>query len=140
MTRPSLSSNARPPPCTYCVYLSCHQTCVSGDAGLLSLTATATPGDTFFPNLLEGDLLLTLEPSAAGSGTTSTVGSSRSSSSAAEAAAHGVDAVVGTDGGVVWNVNGFVLSSQQEEMEEGMMEWTVFPAAGLLLPGQRCAR
>lgn len=101
--------------------------CLSGDAGLLSLTAISTPAATFFPDLLEGDLLLTLDP-------TSTTTTSTTSGSGGDAVILGVDALAGTAGGVLWNVSGVVVSSEVE----GTMEWTVFPAAGLLLPGRRC--
>lgn len=39
-------------------------------------------------------------------------------------------------GGVMWTVSISSVSSS-EQLEEGVMDWTVFPSTGMLLPGQR---
>ncbi|CAN0138387.1 unnamed protein product, partial [Pylaiella littoralis] len=122
--------------------------CMSGGPELLTLTATSTPKVTFFPDMLEGDLLLSLASVSSTTVTTTTTsgGNSSSSSKSVGITASGGDgssssssssgvSTAGTEGGVVWNVSGLVLSSSAEQ--EGVMEWTVFPSAGLLLPGTR---
>ncbi|CBJ26637.1 adhesin-like protein [Ectocarpus siliculosus] len=96
------------------------ETCVTGDPGLLSLTVLSEPADAVYPTMLDGDLLLTLNDDE-----TVTTSSSAGGSGVA------LSAGAGTEGGVIWNVSALVLSS-----EEGLMEWTVFPSTGLLLPGR----
>ncbi len=54
--------------------------------------------------------------------------------------AHRVEWGVGTDGGVVWNASGLLLSGGGDGSGVGgTIDWTVFPSTGLLLPGSRCA-
>ncbi|CBJ33868.1 probable extracellular nuclease (ISS) [Ectocarpus siliculosus] len=96
------------------------ETCVTGDPGLLSLTVLSEPADAVFPTMLDGELLLTLNDDE-----TVTTSSSAGGSGVA------LSAGAGTEGGVIWNVSALLLSS-----EEGLMEWTVFPSTGLLLPGR----
>lgn len=97
------------------------QTCVNGDADALILTAISQPDITFYPSLLEGDLMLSLKS------TTSTTPTSFQEEEPSTSG--GSVAIVGnTADGVVWNVSAFSTE---------LMDWTVFPSTGLLLPGER---
>lgn len=95
--------------------------CVDGDLAALSLVTVVEPESTFHPSLLEGDLTLSLEDTnseVTGTVTTSALPSlSQSASNAGN-----------TSGAVVWNVSAISVND---------LEWTVFPATGLLLPGTR---
>ncbi|CAN0008375.1 unnamed protein product, partial [Scytosiphon promiscuus] len=123
------------------VYCECYvrestleETCVSGDPGLLSLTAISTPGDTFYPDMLLGDLLLSLDADAAAGGDVSGVSTPSGASSSGGSSMGGT--AVGTEGGVVWNVSALpVMLSSSVAAAEDLMTWTVFPSTGLLLPG-----
>jgi len=42
----------------------------------------------------------------------------------------------GDTGGVMWTVSTSSTSSA-EELEDGVMDWMVFPSTGMLLPGRR---
>lgn len=104
------------------------QVCANGGVDNLTLSTTNQPEATFYPNLLEGDLLLSLAPYASDTKSTeegeSTADSSRSCS--------------GTGGRVAWSVLGQwsspgTLSTQEQDQGN----WTVFPSTGLLLPGER---
>ena len=88
--------------------------CVSGDATELALTVKTEPGETFFPGLVEGDVLLSFTP----------IDSQAQSSSSASSSGNG------TGSGLVWTVQAVETTN--------LMVWTVFPSTGLLLPGQRC--
>ena len=153
---------------------------MAGDAATLDIASKRVPGITFFPEMLEGDLILSLgtspasarstksttdnddtESSASSSGleesdtvtlssdaegsygdsfsnvnsnirnSSNNVNNSNSSRNAEE---DGVLTSGGSQSGVVWSV-----SALQQPAESGtnMMEWTVFPSSGLLLPGER---
>lgn len=85
------------------------------------------PGDTFFPELVEGDLLLwydtetdQVEASSSLSDTDENGGSNDSFSGD------------GTGGGIVWTVQALNQTS--------LLDWTVFPSTGLLLPNRRYVR
>ncbi|CAM9140361.1 unnamed protein product [Ectocarpus sp. 12 AP-2014] len=95
-------------------------TCVTGDPGLLNLMVLSEPVDAVFPTKLDGELLLALSDDE-----TTTTSSSAGGSGVV------VSGGGGTEGGGIWNVSALLLSS-----EEGLMEWTVFPSTGLLLPGR----
>lgn len=95
---------------------------MDGDAGSLSLAKVAEPVTTFFPDMLEGSLVLSLDPAASSSAATNGVGTVGD----------------GSSGGVIWKVSSASFSSPEgEELGVGVMDWTVFPSAGLLLPGRR---
>lgn len=81
--------------------------CVDGDVDALSLAIIEQPKEIFYLNLLEGDLLLSLEPSNAARTSTTTSDYSW----------------VGGGGGVAWNVSGLWPSSEEDEQA-----WTVFPS------------
>lgn len=155
---------------------------MTGDAATLNLATKLVPGITFFPEMLEGDLILShgTSPASATSTTTTTAdndtessasssvldgrdvvtvsseanssdgGSSSSinsfnsdssnnghnaSSSSGDGEANGVSALGGSQNGVVWSVS---VLPQLSEFGTSLMEWTVFPSSGLLLPGARC--
>lgn len=90
--------------------------CVGAELGGVDLRVVAHPTTTFYPDLLEGQLNLSLAPSDA----------SVSSSSTAEVS----DARNGTEDGLLWKA----ASSPQVE---GLVDWTIFPSSGLLLSGER---
>ncbi|CAM9801896.1 unnamed protein product, partial [Hapterophycus canaliculatus] len=111
------------------------ETCVSGDPGSLRLAVDTEPVTTFYPEALEGQLRLSLDPvtaTAAGA----LIGTSTGDSSL-DAATSGV--------GVAWSISAasFVFSGEKEgegeELGAGVMDWTVYPSTGLLLPGQSVA-
>ena len=127
---------------------------MDGDAAALNLTTQEMPGITFYPDMLEGDLRLSLGTYASGSAagnrstTTNTTESSASlgmlsrsdplasSSDAVNNGSSGGD-VLHTEGqaGVIWRI------MVQRQPEQGpRMSWTIFPSTGLLLPGERCLR
>ncbi|CAM9271368.1 unnamed protein product, partial [Ectocarpus sp. 8 AP-2014] len=96
------------------------ETCVTGDPGLLNLTVLSGPADAVFPIMLDGELLLALNDDETATSSSSAGGSGVVVSGGGR-----------TEGGVIWNVSALLMSS-----EEGLMEWTVFPSTGLLLPGR----
>lgn len=109
---------------------------MSGDPELLSLRATSTPTDTFFPDMLQGDLLLTLN--AADDAAMTTGGGVSTSSGVVTAGGGSMGGTVGSEGGVVWNVSALPLLLSSSDVAAGAtMEWTVFPSTGLLRPGER---
>lgn len=79
------------------------------------------PDKAYSPNMLEGALLLTLNDDETVTTTSSAGGSGVVVSGGG-----------GTEGGVIWNVSALPFPSG-----EGLMDWTVFPSTGLLLPGER---
>ena len=81
----------------------------------------------FFPELLEGDLLLSYESLASSSEIGGVAGGSGSGSDGTEGEG---GAYGGSEGGVLWRVEASVT-------DPTMMAWTVFPSTGLLLPGQK---
>lgn len=137
---------------------------MGGDASALNLTIDIEPETSYYPDMLEGDLLLshgalaanvsasnrsainTTGPSASwGASSTSEAGassnevdsiSSNNSSSGDDGNGSGAAVYGGSDIGVVWNV----AALQQSIGGNTMMEWTVFPSTGLLLPGERYVR
>lgn len=174
------------PPSSYGYTINCflkEQRCVAGESAALSLAPQRVPEITFYPQMLEGDLLLSYGTSAASSAasasSTSTTATNTTDSSAspdvsgeeregvasssqaegrnndtfsstnsnssidsnnANISSRGVDleGTVGLGGsqtGVVWNVSAL---KQLSFSGASMMDWTVFPSSGLLLPGKRC--
>lgn len=101
---------------------------MSGDAAELNLVQTSTPGITYFPGLLEGDLLLSYEPTASSSATGDVSGGSVGGSSGDGAEVE--EGSIGGEDGVLWSVQASVADLT-------MMTWTVFPSTGLLLPGEK---
>ena len=100
---------------------------MSGNATGLNLTSPNLPEITYFPGLLEGDLLLSYDPTAnsnSSSGISSGSGSGGNGTEMEEGS-HG-----GGEGGVLWSVEASVVNA-------AMMTWTIFPSTGLLLPGQK---
>lgn len=111
-----------PPPVSHPSKLL-QQVCVSSNADGLTfwavdenLDADGVPIPTYFPELVEGNLTLSLPADS----------NSASTSSASASSGTGVSG----GGGVVWNVS----ASEESSM---MIEWVVFPSEGLLLPGER---
>ena len=138
-----------------------YQRCVRGDAAALNLAPQSMPETAFYPDVLQGDLRLShgtyASHSAAGhrSTTTNTTKSSSSSgvskwsetvapsrqagtndSSGADVEGSGAQLYTGGHAGVVWSV------AVQHKPRAGapMMNWTIVPSTGLLLPGERCVR
>ena len=139
---------------------------MNGDVGALNLKSLNEPDITFYPDMLEGDLVLSHATHTASSDasdhSTNTAGSSASSAvssssetvaSSSEAGSSGRNSSSninsGEDGegsgvvtfganhsGVIWNVSAL----QQSVSGESMMDWTIFPSTGMLLPGERCVR
>ena len=104
---------------------------MSGDATALNLSQIVTPPtETFFPGLLEGDLLLSYE-SVASSTAASGISSGSGSGGGGDGAGSEEGLLYGSgEGGVVWSVDATVSNA-------AMMTWTVFPSTGLLLPGEK---
>lgn len=90
--------------------LPTEKTCVSDDTNALTLAVLSEPDTTFFPNLLEGELLLSHPGVEDDEGTTNSGG---------------------WDGGVIWNASAISTGTGTP------MTWTVFPSSGLILPGER---
>ncbi|CAM9095530.1 unnamed protein product, partial [Laminaria digitata] len=112
------------------VYCQCYlqrstskQRCVNGDAAALNLTTQNEPGTMFFPEMLEGDLLL----SHVAHSITNTSSSSGGDGDGSGDVTHG-----GGQFGVVWSV----AAPKSSVSGTSMMDWTVFPSTGLLLPGE----
>lgn len=109
--------------------------CVNGDPGSLRLATDTQPITTFYPQMLEGKLLLSLDPVTSTAATASTGTGTGTGSSSFDAA--------GSDVGVAWSIStsSVVVSDGEEgdgeELGAGVMDWTVYPSTGLLLPGQR---
>lgn len=111
-----------------------YQRCVSADATALNLTQKAQPEITYFPELLEGALLLSYASAATSSSAKRGLITSSSSGSGSggdgetgnEEGSYGG----GGEGGVVWSLEASVSNPT-------MMNWTIFPSTGLLLPGQK---
>ncbi len=95
--------------------------CADGGVDALTLSTTTQPEQTFYPNLLEGELLLSLAPSESDT-TNGTEGGDAYGGSCG-----------GTGGRVVWSVS-YRPSPDSAQDED---DWTVFPSTGLLLPGER---
>lgn len=108
---------------------------MNGDPGSLRLAADTEPVTTFYPEMVEGKLLLSLDPVTTTAETSSVGTSDSSSDSSLGAARSGL--------GILWNIStsSFVFSEDEEdeagELGAGVMDWTVYPSTGLLLPGQR---
>ncbi|CAM9101274.1 unnamed protein product, partial [Laminaria digitata] len=101
--------------------------CVSRDATSLALSLRTQPGDILFPNLVEGDILLSynsspIQAEASLSASDDVSGSSDSSNSSGGG---------GIDNGVVW-----MVKALQTTEEMALLDWTMFPSTGLLFPGQ----
>eukprot|EP00904_Undaria_pinnatifida_P010819 jgi/Undpi1/6868/HiC_scaffold_21.g09344.m1 len=92
--------------------------CMSGDASTLNLEQGVYPERTYFPDLLEGDLFLSYEPTASSSLSSGSGGGSDVSQNK--------QAVGG--GGVLWSV-------EATGYDKNMMTWTIFPSTGLIFPG-----
>ena len=111
--------------------------CIRGDPQSLHLTVDAQPATTFYPNVLEGYLHLSLDL-VSGSDAAGVNANSSTSDSGAVRRSSGSQS---TRTGVVWNASALAVVSQKEEgateEREMEMEWTIFPSTGLLLPGQR---
>lgn len=143
-----------------------YQRCVNGGATTLDLDGVRPPVETFFPIMLEGDLMLSHRASAASSdvpsttdtagslsetGSSSTTSTTSSTSSTSTTSTSSTSTSDGSDGeddeesgvvlrhggqsGVIWNVSALPQLSQSGT---SMMDWTIFPSSGLLLPGERC--
>lgn len=82
--------------------------CADGGVDALTLNITKRPERTFYPNLLEGELQLSLADTYSGS-------------------------CGGAGGRVAWSVS-YRPSPGSAQDED---DWTVFPSTGLLLPGER---
>lgn len=93
---------------------------MSGDAPTLNLEQGVYPERTYFPDLLEGDLFLSYEPTASSSLSSGSGGGSDVSQNK--------QAVGG--GGVLWSV-------EATGYDKNMMTWTIFPSTGLIFPGGR---
>lgn len=89
--------------------------CVSSNADVLSLEVGITAEDTYYPNLIKTELTLELINLNFLS-TFSTHDSTEGSGSSILC--------------VVWNASAVAESTE-------MVEWTMFPSAGLLLPGRK---
>lgn len=103
------------------------QACMDGDIESLNLVVETEPGQDdvtgiptpiILPDLPEGNLLLSL-----------------GSDAALDTSSSGASGERGTSG-VMWTVSASSVSSS-EELDKGVMDWTVFPSTGMLLPGQR---
>lgn len=110
--------------------------CIRGDPQSLHLMVDAQPATTFYPNVLEGYLHLSLDL-VSGSDTGINANSSTSDSGAVPR----LSGSQSTRTGVVWNASALAVVSQKEEgateEREMEMDWTISPSTGLLLPGQR---
>ena len=87
---------------------------MSGDATGLGLTMEKTPGETFYPQMIEGDVRLSFNSNA----------------TEAQASSNTVGSGDGISCGFVWTVRPLNTTD--------LLDWTVFPSTGLLHPGQRC--
>lgn len=95
---------------------------------MLALTLGKKPGATFYPDLVEGNVVLSYNSSNTQAGVSS------SSSTGGIIGINGSGSVPWSgegDGGLVWNV--------EASQPTTLMEWTVFPSTGLLFPDERCA-
>lgn len=112
---------------------STRQTCLAGELDSLHLTTEAEPATTFYPTMVEGYLVVSL-------GTTLAPAVAATANTSDGVARDAFDEGGGgsTAAGVVWNVSASsLLVNGEERLGEGLMDWTVFPSTGLLLPGQR---
>ena len=121
---------------------------MSGDATNLALTLENKPGETFFPQLLEGDINISYSAVASTSPAVAVSDASGDSSSSSSSGSGGRDGT-GSDGGggggeglngdgedgVVWLVKALWKTASTT-----LLDWTIFPSTGLLLPGQRCVQ
>ena len=101
------------------------------------------PETTFYPDMLEGYLLLSLDLDL-GSGSDAVNDTNSSTSDNNNSGALGLSSGFESTSaaGVLWNISAFspVFNEEEPRMGEGgMMDWTAFPATGLLLPGKRWA-
>lgn len=94
---------------------------------MLNLTLETNPGVTFYPQLVEADILLSYSTSARQAELPSTSSASALSSSNSSGSD---DFVEEGDGGLVWSVEALQTTT--------LFEWTIFPSKGLLYPGERC--
>lgn len=85
---------------------------------MLALTLKNVPEGALFPELVEGDLLVSYNDPTS---------QAQVSSSSSRSKSNGVEG--NGDGGVVWTVQALQTSSLQD--------WTIFPSTGLLLPGKK---
>lgn len=99
---------------------------MSGDPTGLNLGHLNRPEITYFPGLIEGDLLLSYEPATFSSSETGAVSSG--SDSGRTEVEEGSDG--GGKGGVLWSVETTVADPTR-------VAWTVLPSKGLLLPGEK---
>lgn len=100
------------------------QTCVGTNVDALNLGVLSNPREIFHPELVEGDLTLA-----------SIVDSNRSIVQASNGVGGCTSGSAGDlcsdwTGALVWNV-----STLEQSLE--MIDWTIFPSNGLLLPGHR---
>lgn len=109
------------------------QTCVGGDSQSLHLTTMVQPETTFYPDTLEGYLLLSLD---LGLGSGSDAVNNTNSSTSDSGALGFSSGFESTSAGVLWNVSAFATVSHEEEASM-IKGWTAYPATGLLLPGER---
>lgn len=122
---------------TNCLY----QRCANGNAAALDFNLSRATNETFFPDMLEGDLLLSHVVSAAGSRMTSTnkteasLSENKTRRNRGHGGENGTSPYGGGQSGVVWKVSAL---PQLSDNGRSMMNWTIFPSSGLLLPGQRC--
>ena len=93
----------------------------------MNLTQLFVPETTFFPGLLEGDLLLTYESTSSSSAAS---GISSGSGSGGDGTGSEEGSYGGGVGGVVWRVDATVSDAT-------MMTWTIFPSTGLLRPQEK---
>lgn len=128
---------------SHAVYAPTHcldQRCADGDAAALHLDRPSDSNETFFPDMLEGDLVLSYNVPASSSAMTSPsdTGISISSNVGGEhAEGSAINIQDGSRSGVIW-----IVSAMPQLFTSGasMMSWTIFPSSGLLLPGKRCVR
>lgn len=104
------------------------QVCAGGGVDALTLSSIEQPDATFYPNLLEGDLLLSLAPSSPSDTTSGTEDQSTTAAS---------KSCSGTAGRVAWRVSGLWSSPSDSISTQEQDDWTVFPSTGLLLPGEK---
>lgn len=101
---------------------------MSGDPTGLNLGHLNRPEITYFPGLIEGDLLLSYEPATSSSSSRETGVVSSGSDSGRTKVEEGSDG--GGRGGVLWSVEPTVADPTS-------VNWTVLPSRGLLLPGEK---
>ncbi|CAM9180304.1 unnamed protein product, partial [Ascophyllum nodosum] len=92
----------------YTQYSTSDDICRNGHPEGLNLTVSTPPPTTFYPDLLEGDIVVSLD--ADGSRTSTLTSASMDTSS----------------GAVAWNMSA---------LPRALISWAVFPSVGILLPG-----